>query len=136
MLKWCHLITHLVNKKSIYVDTLWFNFRSQIMITHWKNFNIQIENYDIELKIKCKNKTLIVLPNLFIIYFILMTSLKLGGLWRRPYEIFIAGFCLFIGWKSGWKTGSEIYTVTNFYASWSVISSIRKLCHINFSMHL
>ena len=56
----------------------------------------------------------------------------LGGLWRRPCGIFIAEFCLF----TGWKTGSVIYTVTNIYASWSVISSMRKFCHINFSNYL
>ena len=63
----------------------------------------------------------------------------LGGLWRCPYGIFVAGICHFTGWKSGWngwKTGSAICTVTNIYATWSVISLIRKFCHIHFSKNL
>ena len=36
---------------------------------------------------------------------------KLGGLWRRPCGILIAGFCLCTGWNSGWngwETGAAI----------------------------
>ena len=59
--------------------------------------------------------------------YIEIVSLVLGWLWKRPYGIFMVGFVLFTEWY-GWKIGSVINTVTNIYASWSVICSIRKFC--------